>query len=205
MLVHAGDTEVLPFLEELITLSFDDGLLVSLLDNRVDENFLDDWLLEDLMHDFLSLLNICSMLVLFSHNWNMFLLNQGRMLFMNNRLMVLMNVFLIDNGLVVLMDHILMMFMKNIFLVLHNHIFVMLMNHILMNLFDDCRLGVALEDGLFLSGESFLALVERFHYSLLLMSNVDWFLNDFLHDGLSSESLLERHVLMTTHHVLALT
>lgn len=175
------------------------SLSICLFDNRVDKDFLDHSLLKDFM-DLFSILNTLLERMLFSDNRDMFLLNQSSMLFVDNRLMMFMDVLFINHWLIVLMNDILMMLMNDVFLVLNKYIFVMFMNHILMNLFDDWRSTVRLQNVCLICQNVFSAFVELLYHSLFLVSNNDRGFHNPFYDSLSSRILL----LLVTEHLVRL-
>jgi len=95
---------------------------------------------------------------------------------MDNWLMMLVNMLLNHDWLMMLMNNVLMMLMNNIFLVLNDDILVMLVDHILMNFLHDGCIGVSPVFFSKLVSVHCLAFIGALVYSLLVVSDHNWFL-----------------------------
>jgi len=141
------------------TFSDSSSFSINFLDNGVDKDFLDYWLLEDFSNNFSSFLDISRLSVLFVDERHVFLLNEGGVFLVDNGLMVLMDVLLVDDGLGVLMDDVLMVLVHDVFLVFNQDVLVMLMDDILMDFFHDCGESVGLSDSNLISSVNLLSFV----------------------------------------------
>jgi hypothetical protein len=149
-------------------------------------DFLNNWLLEDLMYNDILLFLVSPVLVLLMNNRNVLLLNESLMFLVNDWLMVLMDVLLNDDGLEMLMNDILMVLMNYVFSMLNNHVLVMFMDDILMNFFHNRSSDMSpyiSSKLVLLNNLSFIGLLED---GLLFVSDHDWFLVDLLHDDFTA-------------------
>lgn len=140
--------------------SFNNGIAVNCVNNRVGENFLDYWLVEDFMDDFLSSLLVRCLQVSFMDERNMLLFNKSGMFLVNNGLMMLVDVLFNNNWLVMFMDDVLMVLVHDILLMFNENILVMLMDNILMDFFDNGLEGVGLSNINFISSQNLSSFVE---------------------------------------------
>lgn len=139
----------------------------------------------DLMNDFLLVLDVSRLLMRFTNDGNVLLLDQSGVLFVDNRLMVLVDVFLVNNGLVVLMDNVLMVLVHDILLVFNENVLVVLVDDILMDFFHDRGKGVGLSHSSLVDVQHLSTFVEGLHNSLLVMGHNDGLFVDLLNLGLS--------------------
>lgn len=150
----------------------------------LSERFSDNWGFEDLMNNFLSVLDVSGLEVSLSDDRDVLLFNESGVLLVDDGLMVLVNVLLVNDGLVVLMDNVLVMFVNDIFLVLNENIFVMLMDNILMDFFHDGGKSVGLSHISLINSHELLTFVEGFHDSLFVVLNDKRLFVDLLNNSL---------------------
>lgn len=136
-----------------------DSLLVDCLDHGVGESFLDDRLVEDLMDNFLSVLDVSLLGVGLADDGNVSLLDEGGVLLVDDGLMMFMDVLLVHDRLVVLVDNVLMMLVDDISLVFNENVLVVLVDNILMDFLDDRSKGVRLGHSDFIDAEHLFAFI----------------------------------------------
>ncbi len=176
--------------KELLLASLHNSVCLGNLDNGLREGLGNNGLIEDLVDDFLSVLNVSSLHVSFSDDGNVFLFDEGGVLFVDNGLMVLVDVLLVHDGLVVLVNNVLVVLVDNVSLVFNEDILVVLMDDILMDFFNNGSQVVGLHDIDFISPQNFSTFVDGLNDGSLSVLNDDWLFVDLLNDGLSSHHLL---------------